>query len=292
MTREVWPRLSRLIVAAVAVGAIFSCAAASMSSADFNTRLQKARWAAYAPTNYRPDLVPPVLPSDDSIRMDLRVLRAAGFDGLITYGSQVPSIPKIAEAEGFASILIGVWDPTSGDELRVAIDGAVSPVVLGIIVGNEGLMDHRYSAEALYKAMVNVRQNTGKPVSTTEVIEYFYTRRDLINWSDFLTINVHPYFHGHRDAVRAVDWTVGAWRRINRHVTDKPVLFKEVGLPTAGAAGNSEETQTEYYRRLVTTTDVVFAFFEGSMLGLKLAVSSKAGGCSTLTDHPSRSPRY
>jgi exo-beta-1,3-glucanase (GH17 family) len=174
----------------------------------------------------------------------------------------MPAIPKIAEAEGFAGILLGVWDPTDQDELRIASEAASSPVVLGIIVGNEGLMTHRYTVEALYKAMTDIRQNTGKPVSTTEVIEYFYTRRDLIEWSDFLAINAHPYFHGHRDAIRAVDWTVGAWRRIRRHVPDKPILFKEVGLPTAGGPENSEATQHDYYRRLLTTTDVVFAFFE------------------------------
>jgi exo-beta-1,3-glucanase (GH17 family) len=255
----------------LAFWAVVSCGAATPGS-ELSARLSKIRWAAYAPTNYRPDLAPPVLPSDDSIRADLRVLRSAGFDGLITYGSQLTSIPKIAEEEGYAGILLGVWDPNDQNELRLA---------------SEGLMTHRYTAEALYKAMIDVRKNTGKPVSTTEVIEYFYTRRDLVDSSDFLTINAHPYFHGHRDAIRAVDWTVGAWRRIKRHLPDKPILFKEVGLPTAGAAENSEETQNDYYRRLLTTTDVVFAFFEAFDVRFKVGAVEQSWGLF----HSDRSPK-
>lgn len=134
--------------------------------------------------------------------------------------------------------------------------------VVGIIVGNEGLMFRRYDKETLGRAMEEIRRDTRKPVSTTEVVEYFYTREDLVEWSDFLTINAHPYFHGHRDPTRAVDWTLGAWERLRRHVPNKPILFKEVGLPTKGDSENNEEVQREYYRQLLTTTDVPFAFFE------------------------------
>ena len=253
---------SRATAAAMLLCAVSSCGGAPLASAEFAAQLQQIRWAAYAPTNYRPDLVPPVLPSDESIQMDVRVLRSYGFNGLITYSAQIPSIPEIAAAGGFGGVLLGVWDPTSEDEIHAVIEAAKSPVVLGIIVGNEGLMTHRYTAEVLNKAMTEVRQKTGKPVSTTEVIESFYTRADLLRWSDFLTINAHPYFHAHRDAASAVAWTVEAWRRIKQYVPDKPMLFKEVGLPTSGAAENSESIQHDYYERLLTDTDVVFAFFE------------------------------
>ncbi|MCX6621789.1 MAG: hypothetical protein NTY38_12085 [Acidobacteria bacterium] len=223
-------------------------------------QLRGTRWIAFAPTNYNP---PATIPSADSIREDMRTLRSAGFDGLITYGAQLTTVVAIAQEEGFRSVLLGVWDPASREELGLAKEAAVSSIVAGIIVGNEGLMFRRYDIETLRSAMEEIRRDTGKPVSTTEVVEYFYTRQDLVEWSDFLTVNAHPYFHGHRDPTRAVDWTLGAWERLRRHIPkDKPILFKEVGLPTSGDSESNEEFQREYYRQILTTTDFPFAFFE------------------------------
>jgi exo-beta-1,3-glucanase (GH17 family) len=231
-------------------------------SADFEKVLEQTRWIDYAPTNYNPETTPVMLPSEASVREDMRVLRSAGFDGLITYAATLPVIVKVAQEEGFRSVLLGVWDPASAEELRLAKESAANPVVAGIIVGNEGLTFRRYDFDTLRRAMEQLRRDTGKPVSTTEVVEYFYTSRNLVESSDFLTVNAHPYFHGHRDPVRAVDWTLGAWCRLKRHVPDKPILFKEVGLPTEGASENDEAYQRAYYRQLLTTTDVQFAFFE------------------------------
>jgi len=247
---------------AVALALVFGLTAVNASAtepSDLESQLYGTRWIAFAPTNYNP---PDKLPSASSIREDMRTLRSARFDGLITYGAQLTAVVAIAQEEGFRAVLIGVWDPGSPEELRLAKESARNPIVAGIIVGNEGLMFGRYNAETLRRAMVEMRQATGKPVSTTEVVEYFYTRQDLVEWSDFLTVNAHPYFHGHRDPTRAVDWTLGAWDRLRRHVPMKPILLKEVGLPTKGDSENSEEVQREYYRQLLTTTDVSFTFFE------------------------------
>ncbi len=63
--------------------------------------------------------------------------------------------------------------------------------------------------------------------------------------------------------MRAVDWTLGAWQRLARHIPLKPILFKEVGLSTATSTEGSEEFQREYYEGLLKTTDVQFSFFEG-----------------------------
>src|SRR5260370_41441931 len=114
----------------------------------------------------------------------MRVLRTAGFDGLITYGATLPKVVDVAQQEGFRAVLLGVWDPASQEELRLAKASASNAIVVGMIVGNEGLMFARYSADTLHIAMEQVRKETGKPVSTTEVVEYFYTRRDLVDWSD------------------------------------------------------------------------------------------------------------
>ena len=69
------------------------------------------RRIAYAPNGYFPAESPPVLPSRESLRADLRVLREAGFTGIVTYGAEIPAIPEIAHDLGFQAMLLGIWDP-------------------------------------------------------------------------------------------------------------------------------------------------------------------------------------
>ena len=69
------------------------------------------------------------------IRADLAVLRRAGCDGLVTYGASLPRIVDEAKGVGFKAVLLGVWDPTSEDELRLARHSAVNPIVAGVVVG-------------------------------------------------------------------------------------------------------------------------------------------------------------
>jgi exo-beta-1,3-glucanase (GH17 family) len=248
---------------ALALSACFCAPAASSDSLELGDLFEQIRWVAYSPTLYNPDAAPPTIPGDDSIRTDLQALRRAGFDGIITYGATIPSILTLAGQEGFSAALLGVWDPSSQQEISIAEAAAVNPLIKGIIVGNEGLTFGRYTPETLHRAMQQIRSGTGKPVSTTEVIEVFYTNQDLIDWSDFITVNAHAYYHGHRDPVRAVDWTFGAWQRLTQQIQNKPIVFKEVGLPTAGNIENTEQSQSEFYFGLLTTTGVKFAFFEG-----------------------------
>src|SRR5262245_26195244 len=63
--------------------------------------LYETLWVAYAPTNFFPDRRPPVIPSEESVRQDLRTLRGVGFDGLITYGMDIPELARLAREEGF-----------------------------------------------------------------------------------------------------------------------------------------------------------------------------------------------
>lgn len=220
--------------------------------------LRSIYWISYAPTNYQPPKPPPRA----SIRSDLQILRGAGFTGLVTYTASLPDIALEAKRLGFKALLLGVWDPANEQELLFAERTAADKFVAGLIIGNEGLMFRRYTQDALERAIRSLRATTGKPVSTTEVIESFYTKPELAAWSDFLTVNVHPYFHEKRVPTEGAEWTVAAWARLQQHLHgSKSVLFKEVGLPSAGGRGLSEAAQADYYRRLIGT-DVCFSFFE------------------------------
>ena len=69
------------------------------------------RRIAYAPNGYFPAESPPVLPSRESLRVDLRVLREAGFTGIVTYGAEIPAIPEIAHDLGFHAAYSGRCGP-------------------------------------------------------------------------------------------------------------------------------------------------------------------------------------
>jgi len=221
------------------------------------------RWIAYAPTGYFPAESPPVLPSRESLRADLRVLREAGFTGIVTYGAEIPAIPEIAHDLGFHAMLLGIWDPFDARERAEALRAVAvhKDFIAGIVVGNEGLTSGRYTIDRLCKAMSEIRVETQKPVSTTESVDFVLSERKIGECSDFITVNTHPYWSNEKAPDAAVRWTLEAWEAVRKCYPAKPVLFKEVGLPTAGDEAVSEKAQEEYYM-LLAASDVKFVYFE------------------------------
>ncbi|MCX6031939.1 MAG: hypothetical protein NT169_21900 [Chloroflexi bacterium] len=196
------------------------------------------------------------------------MLRAAGFTGLVTYGSnygnqdtasQMLDLPRLAQEAGFEAMIVGVWDPSDENELQAAEQASQYRVVCGYSVGNEGL-DVRYRLETLVSAMERLRKATGKLVSTTEEANDYYENSPLWTISDWIFPNAHPYFARYRDPKEAVTWTEELFRTL-KSVSDKPLVFKEVGLPTDGDDGVSESHQAEYYQ-LLRKTQVIYVVFE------------------------------
>src|SRR5690242_5170940 len=77
---------------------------------EWQARVDKIRWVAYSPSQGNPQ--PGGEPAKSVIEEDLRVLRTAGFTGLVTYGSAGvlgASLPSIAQAAGFNAVIVGVW---------------------------------------------------------------------------------------------------------------------------------------------------------------------------------------
>lgn len=185
------------------------------------------------------------------------MLRQAGVNGLVTYGADQP-IHRVAQEVGFEGMILGVWDPANLEELTYAKEAAQYEVVIGYVVGNEGLYV-RYDYDTLWAAMDELQQATGKPVSTTEQIEDYAEDR-LMELGSWIFPNVHPYWHGITDPQRAADWTVERFRELTER-TDKPVMFKEVGLPSGGDSRVNEANQAEYYQFL-GQSPVIFVHFE------------------------------
>ena len=69
-----------------------------------------------------------------------------------------------------------------------------------------------------------------------------------------------PYFHSLTAPEIALRWTVDRFDSLSAR-TQKPVMFKEVGLPTAGDPRLSEQSQADYYAAL-SHSHVRFAWFE------------------------------
>lgn len=228
--------------------------------ADPSAILKAGRWVDYSPTGADPEKG--IEPTEASIREDLKTLKDAGFTGLLTYsatGIMGEKFPAIAHEMGFAGIIIGVWDPENEAELNAARHAAGNEILLGYCVGNEGL-DKRYTFVELSDAVSRLRNETGKPVTTTEELDD-YSSEKLLALGDWVFPNVHPYFQNIKDPIKAVEWTVKAYDNMAGK-TGRLIIFKEVGLPTAGdPEGLSESEQADYYT-LLMKEKVNFFFFE------------------------------
>lgn len=227
----------------------------SPTYSPLDTLLLSRCWVAYSPTNYNPETG--VEPSEESLRADLQQLHNAGFDGLVTYGAN-GRIPQLAEAAGFQGMLFGVWDPNNAAEMALAKEAAKEHIVSGFVIGNEGL-DVRYTFEELKNAIAEIKEASGKPVTTTEEMGD-YGQKAVMELGDWVFPNVHPYFANQKEASDAVHWTMQQFE-IFRANTTKPVLFKEVGLPTSGDPEMNETKQADYYCQL-RQTSVKFVWFE------------------------------
>jgi exo-beta-1,3-glucanase (GH17 family) len=249
-------KLTVLLLAANITSLTYSCSA---SATDWETTVRQVVWVTYAPTTANP--VQRIEPTVESMQKDLAVLRRAGFTGLVTYscsGLQGQKLPELAQQQDFEGLILGIWNPASQKEIAAAIAASGNPFVLGYCVGNEGLPD-RYKMEQLSAVIQSLRTLTGKPVSTTEQIED-YDDKALLELGDWVFPNVHPYFHRKLDPATAVEWTRQAYNNLKKR-TDRFILFKEVGLPTAGDPQTSETAQEMYYLAL-KKTDVPFVYFE------------------------------
>lgn len=232
--------------------------------AESNTwekKVSEIVWVAYAPTTANPNQA--IEPTVESLKEDLLVLRKAGFTGLVTYGCSGvlgQKLPELAQKEKFQGLILGIWDPTNQKEIAAAIAVSGNPIVLGYCVGNEGL-EKRYELEQLSTVMQSLRTLTGKAVTTTEELKD-YSDRTLLDLGDWVFPNVHPYFHRKLDPTLAIEWTVAAYQDLKRR-SKRFILFKEVGLPTAGDLQKrlTESSQEQYYRGLAQT-NVKFVYFE------------------------------
>lgn len=225
---------------------------------EFVRKIDSLKWITYAPTNFNP--LKKIYPSGESIAQDLKLLFDAGFNAVITYGSQetLADIPRIAREAGFQGVIMGIWDFKDQKELDNAI--AMAAYVDGYCVGNEGLY-FRYELNELKDAITYVKTKTNKPATTTEEIND-YAKGYIVELGDWVFPNVHPYFSNAKSPFEAARWVKNHYRIVRRGApANKPILFKEVSLPTRGDCECNEKRQKEFFK-LMEASEVRFAYFE------------------------------
>lgn len=218
---------------------------------------------AYNPRDFSFEMKFSVSTNLKQIVHDLHLLRSIGFRSIVTYGAskELGLVPDIARQEGFDGLVVmGIWDPSSEEELQNAL--SQKQFVDGYCIGNEGL-GIRYTIQELGQAMNKLRRLTGRPVTTTEIIDRYLGgpyRQWLLENSDWLFPIVLPFWAEQKDPYSAVTWTIARHDYLTT-TTDKTIIIKEAGIPTIISEGFSEVDQIDFFKEL-EKTGISFFYFE------------------------------
>jgi exo-beta-1,3-glucanase (GH17 family) len=212
---------------------------------------------AFNPSGFDPRRPPSASPYPEAeLRQDLAALRPA-FDGLVLYSYRedvTPGIVKVAAELGYRAILLGLWDPK--DEAEIAglarlIEAWHDKLALGLVVGNEGIIDNRYTYDDLDAAVRRLRAlspaSARVPFTTSEPSGDYGLER-LRRFGAFLAPNIHPAIDQNALAPAAAARWVSRQAATLARVAGKPVLIKETGVPSGGGAGFTPERQQEFWR--------------------------------------------
>lgn len=108
--------------------------------------------------------------------------------------------------------------------------------VSGVLVGNEVLFNKVISASDLASKIKDVKSKVkshGLLVGNCETPSTFAPA--TIESSDFLVVNIHPYF-GQVKASQAAQNMVLQYQALKKQVNGKPLIVGETGWPTQGAS--------------------------------------------------------
>lgn len=124
-------------------------------------------------------------------------------------------------------------------------------LVLGLIVGNEGIIDNRYTYDDLDAAVRRLAAlspaSEQVPLATSEPSgDYGFER--LRRFGAFLAPNIHPAIDQTAlDPGAAARWVIHQAATLAR-VAGKPVLVKETGMPGGGGDWFTPERQRDFWQ--------------------------------------------
>lgn len=97
-----------------------------------------------------------------------------------------------------------------------------------------------------------MRKNTNKPISTSQNFQLYEKNNKIINLGDWLFPDVRLFWdvEEFRSPKRLYRGLVEKYEKLVG-ISEKPVLMKTVGFPTAGAVDASEDNQVEFFKLLL-----------------------------------------
>jgi hypothetical protein len=199
-------------------------------------------------------------PSAGALRADAADLARIGFHAIVTDRAAPASkaICRFFKRHGFASVIVGVADPTDAAELRTA--RTLRRCADGYAVGSGGLATGRYHRAALEAAATGLRRATGRPVAIRELVASYRADPRLLGVGDWV-FPIVPADLSPGTQV-ACGETAAAYRELlERGPQDRPVALASAGVPTAGIPAASEHAQRAFFLCLASR-GVPFAYDE------------------------------
>lgn len=130
------------------------------------------------------------------------------------------------------------------DQLYSTLDdpGTDRSVIAGVIVGNELLYEQTFPLDKLTQTMNDVKSELKKrsinvPVATSDLGDNWTKAKSMVQVSDIIMSNIHPFFAG-QPVDQAASWTYSFWSNNDLGLTandpSKKQIISEVGWPSVG----------------------------------------------------------
>lgn len=232
---------------------------ASMPTGPVLAALSDTRnWITYTPSQpYNPNLN--IQPTEAQIQGDLQLLFNTGFRGLVTYSLDgvLQETARIAKSVGFTQVIAGAFwfdDAQLAREKTAALQEL--PYIDAFIVGNEGLLEGRYTRARLEQEIAWFQTNTLKPVSTTETGGQELADPTLIDLGDFATVNIQPWFNGSLNPSNPAAMATAVsneYTALKNLRPDRSIFVKEAWYSTTGNVAATQANQTAFFAALANT---------------------------------------
>ena len=214
----------------------------------------------------------------------------------------VDKVPELA-AKYNLNTTVGAWIDDNLERNRQEIETLINvshqnnPNIVRIMVGNEVLLRHSLTEEALIEYIREVRKNTSRPVSTSETWDIWLAHPKLVDEVDFIGVHILPYWEGIA-AEDAVDYVFNRYHEIQKAYPNKPVVITEVGWPSDGQpfkhAIASVSNQAKFLREFLNRADsekVTYYIVEAFDQPWKMSLEGSAGAYWGIFN-ADRQPKY
>ncbi len=205
--------------------------------------------------------------------------------------NEIDYVPEVARRLNMR-VMLGLWIgrnvDTNEKEIAHGIDvaNAHRDVIDAVIVGNEVLLRHEQSADAMQGLLARVREATRLPVTYADVWEFWLRNPELADNVDFITIHILPYWEDFPiDINRALDHVRNIYGKVTGQFAGKKIFIGEVGWPSAGrqreGAIPSLMNQARFTREFIAyaeTNQIPYNFIEAYDQPWKRGLEGTVGG--------------